>query len=198
MANSRDEERTHQSAEETVRRTGERAVEQTSRFGKVAAETGEEVVKAGANLLQQNAETLQNVWRFSLDVPSIIMGQSADQVGRTLGVSGSDAQRAAEHSARNAEMILYSTTAVSKVTTEMSRECIEFCRHQIESNMSRMNDLWRCRTPQDVVAVQSDLVRDGMNAFLESSRRLADMSVKMVDDTTKQINQTVERMRRAA
>jgi phasin family protein len=64
--------------------------------------------------------------------------------------------------------------------------------------MVMMRDLWLCRTPQDAVAVHSDLVRDSMGAFLESSRRLADMSVKMVDDTTKQINQTVERMRRAA
>jgi hypothetical protein len=190
-------DRNHQSAED-VRRSGERAVEQTSRFGRVAAETGEDVARASANLLQQNAETLQTLWRFGLDVPSVVMGRSADQIGRTLGVSGNDAQRAAEHSAHNAEMILHSTTAMSKIVTAMSSEYVEFWRHQIETSMGRMSDLWRCRTPQDVVAVQTDLVRDSMGAFLKSSRRLADMSVKMVDDTTKQNNQTVERMKGAA
>jgi phasin family protein len=64
--------------------------------------------------------------------------------------------------------------------------------------MGRMNDLWRCRTPQDFVAVQSDLVRDNMSTLLESSRRLADMQGKMVDDAKTQINQTIEQMRGAA
>jgi hypothetical protein len=198
MANPRQEDRANQTVEETVRLTSEKTADQANRFGRVVAETGEEAVRASANLLQQNAETLQNVWRFSLDIPSVVMGRSADQIGRTLGVSGNDAERAVEHSARNAEMILYSSAAMSKVMTGMTREYTELWRNQIENNMGRMSDLWRCRTPQDVVAVHSDLVRDSMGALLESSRRLADMSVKMVDDTTKQINQTVERMRRAA
>jgi hypothetical protein len=198
MANPREENRNHQSAEDAAKRTGERVVDQTTRFGRVAAETGEDMVRASANLLQQNAETLQNFWRFGLDVPSGVMGRAADQIGQTLGVSGDDAQRAAEHSAGNAEMILHSTTAVSKMMAEMSREHFDFWRHQIENSMGRMNDLWRCRTPQDLIAVHSDLVRESMGAFLESSRRVADMSVKMVDDTRKQINQTAERRNRAA
>lgn len=198
MANPREEHRDHQSAEEAAKRTGEGVVDQTSRFGRVAAETGEDVVRASADLLQQNAETLQNFWRFGLDVPSVMMGRSADQIGQTLGVSGDDAQRAAEHSAGNAEMILHSTTAVSKMMAEVSREHFDFWRHQIENSMGRMNELWRCRTPQDLLAVHSDLVRESMGAFLESSRRVADMSVKMVDDTRKQINQTAERRNRAA
>jgi phasin family protein len=191
MASSRHENR------ETISRISERTADQTSRFGRVAAETGEEAVRASANLLQQNAETLQNAWRFSLDLPSLVIGRSADQIGRTLGLSGNEA-RAAEHSARNAEMILHSTTAMSKVMTEMSREYFETLRQQIQNNMGRMNDLWRCRTPQDFVAVQSDLVRDNMSTLLESSRRLADMQGKMVDDAKTQINQTIEQMRGAA
>jgi hypothetical protein len=156
------------------------------------------VGRASANLLQQNAATLQNAWRFGLDTATAIMGRSADQFGRTLGLSGNEAQQAAERSARNAEMILYSTTAASKVMSGMSREYFEFVRHQIENSMDRMNDLWRCRTPQDVAAVQSDLVRDSVGSFLESGRRMADMSAKLAEDTTKQMTQTMERMKRAA
>jgi phasin family protein len=191
MASSRHENR------ETISRISERTADETSRFGRVAAETGEEAVRASANLLQQNAETLQNAWRLSLDLPSLLVDRSADQIGRTLGLSGNEA-RAAEHSARNAEMILHSTTALSKVMTEMSREYFETLRQQIQNNMGRMNDLWRCRTPQDFVAVQSDLVRDNINTLLESSRRLADMQARMVDDAKKQINKTIEQTRDAA
>ncbi len=198
MANPRHEDRSTQNAEDTVRRASERAAEQTSRIGRAATEAGEEVGRASANLLQQNAATLQNAWRFGLDTATAIMGRSADQFGRTLGLSGNEAQQAAERSARNAEMILYSTTAASKVMSGMSREYFEFVRHQIENSMDRMNDLWRCRTPQDVAAVQSDLVRDSVGSFLESGRRMADMSAKLAEDATKQMTQTMERMQRAA
>jgi hypothetical protein len=198
MAHQRQEDRPTQSAEDTARRASERTAEQTSRIGRTAAEAGEGMVRASANLLQQNAEALQNTWRFGLDMTTAVMGRSVDNLGRTLGLSGAEAEQAADRSARNAETILYSTTAVSKVWSGMSREYFEFVRHQVENSMDRMNDLWRCRTPQDVAAVQSDLVRDSMGGILESSRRVADMSLKAADDTAKHMTETMERVRRAA
>jgi hypothetical protein len=64
--------------------------------------------------------------------------------------------------------------------------------------MDRMNELIRCRTPQDVAVVQSDLVRDAINSALQSSRRLADVSLKVADDAGKHISQSIERMERVA
>ncbi len=59
-----------------------------------------------------------------------------------------------------------------------------------------MNKLLTCRTPQDFAAAQSDIVRETVETALESSRRIADMSLKMADETGKQIKQTTEQMRR--
>jgi hypothetical protein len=64
--------------------------------------------------------------------------------------------------------------------------------------MDRMNELIRCRTPQDVAVVQSDLVRDTINNALQSSRRMADVSLKVADDAGKHISQSIERMERVA
>ena len=61
-----------------------------------------------------------------------------------------------------------------------------------------MNELWSCRTPQDFAAVQSDMVRETVETALESSRRIADMSLKMADDAGKQIKQSMEDIRRTA
>ena len=68
----------------------------------------------------------------------------------------------------------------------------------IENSIDGMNELWRCRTPQDVAAVQSDLVRETVGGVLESSRRVADMSLKLADDTAKRMTENLERIRRAA
>ncbi|MBW5440706.1 phasin family protein [Bradyrhizobium canariense] len=198
MANARPEEKPTQNAEETIRRAGERSTEQTRRIGLAAAEAGEEVAQASSHLLQQNAEMLKNTWRLGVDMATALLGRSTDQLGRTLGVTGDEAQRATERSARNAEAIMYSATAVAKGVNGVSREYFDFVRQQMERSMDRMNELWRCRTPHDFAAVHTDLVRDTISSALDSSRRIADMSLKVADDAGNHISQTVERMKRAA
>ncbi|WP_407154981.1 phasin family protein [Bradyrhizobium sp. STM 3557] len=202
MANPRQEERSTQNVGDAARQTGERtaeqashiaqsAAEQTARIGQATAQAGEEVARVGATLLKQNAETLQNTWRFGLDMTNAMMGRSTEQISRTLGLTGQEAQQAAERSARNAQSILYSATAATKVMTGMSQEYFVLVRHQIEHGMERMNELWNCRTPQDLAAVQTDLLRDAVGSVLESSRRMADMSVKLAEDATKRMEETV-------
>jgi hypothetical protein len=209
MANPRQEEKSTQGIEDAARRATERTAEQTSRIGQsvaeqttrvgqVAAEAGQEVARASANLFQQNAETLQNAWRFGLDMATTVMGRSTEQFGRTLGLSGEGAQQATERSARNAQTIVYASTAAANVMGGMSREYFQLVRHQVEQNMDRMNELWNCRTPQDVAAVQSDMLREAVGSVLESSHRIADMSLKLADDAGKQINQKLGEIRRAA
>jgi hypothetical protein len=203
MANPRDDKST-QNIEDTAHQTaeqmssiGQAGAEQTTRMGQVAAAAGDEVARAGAQLLQQNAETVQNAWRFGLDMATKVMGRSTEELGRTLGFSGNQAQQAqqaTERSARNTETILYTSTAATRLMSGMSQEYFELVRHQLEKSMERMNELWRCRTPQDIAAVQSDLLRETVGSILQSSRKVADMSVKVADDATKHM----ERVRPAA
>ena len=182
-----------QAAAEQTARIGQAAAEQTTRVGQAAAEAGEEVSRVGADLLRQNAETLQNALRLGLEMATAVMGRSTDQLSRTLGLSGTEAQPATERSARNAATILHSSTAVAKGMSGMSQEYFAFVRHQIESTMNSMNELWGCRTPQDVAAVQSDFVRETVESALDSSRRMANMSLKAADDAAKHMAQNIER-----
>jgi hypothetical protein len=152
------------------------------------------VVRAGADLLQKNAQTLQNALRFGLDTTTAVMGRSNEQLSRTLGLSGNEVQQATERSARNAATVLHSTAAVAKVMSEMSGDYFTFVRHQMETTLDRMNRLWGCRTPQDVAAVQSDLMRETVEGAVESARRIADMSLKAADAA----KQTVQNLERSA
>jgi hypothetical protein len=63
--------------------------------------------------------------------------------------------------------------------------------------MNRMNELWRCRTPQEVAAVQTEFLRESMENVLQSGRRMADMSLRAVDDAGRQITQATEQRRAA-
>ena len=105
MTNQRHEDKSTESIEDTARRASHRAADQTSRIGQAAAEhttqirhvateARDEIARASAHMLQQNAETLQNAWRFGLDMATAVVGRSTDELGRTLGFSGNEAQQA--------------------------------------------------------------------------------------------------------
>ena len=135
------------------------------------------------------------------DTVTAIMIAKATRIAidTAIGTKGEQqATEATERSARNAQTLLYTGTAAARVMGEMSQEYFQMVRHQVEKNMDHMNELWACRTPQDFAAVQSDMVRETVETALESSRRIADMSLKMVDDTGKQIKQGMEEIRRTA
>jgi phasin family protein len=193
MADTRHDNKSSQKPEESSRQTAEQAAEQTRRIGLAAAKAGEDVSRVSADLLHQNAETLQNTWRFGMETVTDAVNRSTDQLGRTFGWTGEEAQQATERSVRNAQSVMESATAISKGVNEISREYLQFARRQMEKNIERMNELWRCRTPHDFAAVQSDLIRDAMTGVLESGRRVADMSLKLADDAGKRIASNVQR-----
>ena len=193
MADTRHENKFNQKPEELTRQTGEQAAEQTRRIGMAAAKASEEVSRASADLLNQNAEMLQNTWRFGLEAVTEAMNRSTDHLGRTFGWTGDEAQQATEKSVRNTQSVMESASTVSKGLNEISREYFQFAQRQMEKNMERMNDLWRCRTPHEFAAVQSELIRDTMTGVLESGRRVADMSLKVAEDAGKRIASNVQR-----
>jgi phasin family protein len=212
MANPHQEEKSKQSIEDTTRRAGEKAADQTARVGQAAAdqtaragqaaaEAGEEVARESANLFKQNVETFHNTWRSGLETATSVMGRSTEQIGRTFGVSGEAAQKATEateRSARNAQTVLYTSTAAARVMGDVSQEYFQMVRQQLERNMDHMQELWTCRNPQEFAAVQSDMVRESVETALECGRRVADMSLKMADETGRQIKQNMEEIRRTA
>jgi len=194
MASSRQEDKsTHAARNNNVREISESTAEQTRRMGEAAADASQNAVRLGADLIQQNAELLQNALRFGPDIATAMMGRSTDQFSRALGLSSNDVQQATERSTRSATTILHSTNVVAKSMSGISQEYLAFVRHQIETGMDRMNELWRCRTPQDVAAVQGEFLRETVESALQSGRRMADMSLKVVDDAGKQIAQSTER-----
>ena len=193
MADTRHENKFNQRTEEVSRQAGEQAAEQTQRIGAAAAKAGEEVSRVSAELLNQNAEMVQNTWRFGMETVTEAMNRSNEHFGRTFGWAGDEAQQATERSVRNTQSVMESATAVSKGLNDISREYLQFVRRQMERNMDRMNELWRCRTPHEFAAVQSDLIRETMSGVLESGRRVADISLKVADEAGKRIASNVQR-----
>lgn len=196
MANTRPDEKITQASQETA----QKVADVTARTARAAADAGERTARAGAEVLQRNAETVQQAWQTGSDMATRLTERSADQVARAFGISGEEAQQAAQMSTRNIAAIVQSSTVIAEGVQSISRECLEFARHRMESNISRLESLMRARTPQDLAVIQSDAVREGLEEFLQSTRRIAELSVHMADEAVRKMTDSVslERPSRAA
>ena len=68
--------------------------------------------------------------------------------------------------------------------------------------MDGLEQLVQCRSVQDLLAVQIELVRDNWQQMIENSRRLAERSVEVANEAAQKIGtetkRSADRSRRAA
>ena len=154
--------------------------------------------RVSADTLQRNAETAKQAWQSASDMATKLTECSADQLARVFGLSGDEAQQAAQQSSRNFGAIMQSSVVLSQGAQNISREWFDFARKRMEENLNLLEALTRCRTPQDIAAVQSSVVRDNLEGLLQSTRRIADISVRVADEAVRKIADGADRDRRAA
>jgi hypothetical protein len=194
-ANTREDK----NAGQAVRETGRRISNDTHQFAQAAADVGGDAVRTGTELLRRNSEMMQQFWEAARKMASQLSDPSVNPVFRAaFGTSDEEAQKAAHQSVRNVEAVLGSSTVVAHELQNMSREWLEFAQSRLQQTLSCMDSLGRCRTPQDAAAVQSELMRDTLEHFLQSARRTAEMSARMADTASRKITENLKRDRQAA
>src|SRR6266511_693175 len=181
MANPRHKRATSQAAQEN-----RRGADTIGQAAQAAAALGEQAARAGADLFESTAGAVEQLWRSGLDIASHFAEQSSSQMARSMGLSDEKAQEAAERSSRNIDAIVHSSRAYANVFQGISREMSSLCRERMDRNLEKMNDMMRSRTPQELIAAQSDLFRE---KFLQSSKRVAEASVRVADQSTPQLTE---------
>jgi hypothetical protein len=123
--------------------------------------------------------------------------RSSSQIARSMGLTDEKAHQATEQSSRNIDAIVHSSRAYADALQSISRELSSFCRERLDRNMEKMNALMCSRTLQELIAAQSDLLRDNLEGILQSSRRVAEASVGVTDETTRRLTEVTGKQRRA-
>jgi len=176
-------------ATDATKQTARKTAEETSRAARTAAEAGAGVARAGADMFQRNTETARQSWESGTQMVSELVEQSMQQFarnfGRTFGIAGDNAQQATEQSARNAESIAQSGTIIAAGMQGVSRELCDFARKRMEQNVKMADAVMDCRTPQEFMAAQSNFVRDNLQDFVQSMRRIAEVSMQTADEATR-------------
>jgi phasin family protein len=124
--------------------------------------------------------------------------RSAQQCGRSLGLTGDDAERTAQSYSDNLSAILQSSAMLADMTQGITREWLTFGRNRLEENFERFDQLLHSRTPQNFIALQSAIMKSNLEEFLGSARRVAEKSMRTTDDLAKRFDDAADQSRRAA
>ena len=167
---------------------GRNAADEATRAGRImteeATKAGEQAVRASTDAARHSAETVQDAMRTGLNTATQTFQQATEQFTRAFGFAQPQSQELIRQSSQNLEAVTQATAVLAQGAQEISREWLGSAQERLEKNIDGLNALARCRSVQDCVAVQSELVRDNLQQVIDTNRRLSEVSVRVAQDAT--------------
>jgi hypothetical protein len=153
------------------------------------AEQASRAARAGlrnvTDLQAQAAETGKKLLEDGIETASKQAREASDRLARTLGFSGEDSERLARQSKQNMEAVTRCGTVLTQALQDASRNWFELAQRQWQRNLDGLNKLARSQSLQEFTAVQSELVREGLQNVVQDSRAIAETSLRAVDEASK-------------
>src|SRR5215204_3130445 len=166
-----------------------------------AARVGEQTARAGADAFRRGTETARDNLQQGLNTATETFQRINDQFTQALGFNGPQAEELARRSSQNIQAVSQASSVLMKGAQEVSHEVFGLVQDRVTKNIDGLSRLAGCRSVQDFVAVQSDLVRDGLQQVIDTNKRVAEVSVRIADEAARSIQQaqgTANQPRRAA
>jgi phasin family protein len=167
-----------------------------------AAKVGEQAARAGADMARRGAETARDAMQSGVEMATQGFQRMTDQVTRSFGLAGPQTEELARRSSENVQAVSQAGQILARGAQNVSREWFGLVQEGWRRNMDAMNRLARCQSVQDFVAIQSELMRDGLRQAIETNKRVAELSVRIAEEAAgvieAQTNANADRPRRAA
>ena len=168
--------------EKDMAEAGHETTRRAAQTARTMSDAAERTARTGADVFHRNSEQVRQTFEMGSGAAARMAELAFGQFARAFGVvTGNGAQQATQQSARNVETILHSSALIADGVQTISREWLTFVQNRAERNMERFEALTHCRSVQDCIAAQTDLVRDSIEDLLQTTRRVAEVSTRMVD-----------------
>jgi phasin family protein len=154
-----------------------------------AARVSEQTARAGADVFHRSTETARDNLQSGLNTATQTFQRVTDQFTKVLGFNGPQAEELAHRSSQNLQAVSQASSVLARGFQEVSHEVLGLVQDRMTKNIDGLSRLAGCRSVQDFVAVQSDLVRDGLQQVIDTNKRVAEVSVRIADEAARSIQQ---------
>lgn len=166
---------------DAVKASMNKANEQSTQF----ADAARDGMSRMANLNEKAADSAKQIVQKNIDAASQQAREAADRLSRTLGFTGQDSERLARQSKQNIEAVTRCGTVLAQAYQDASRTWFELGQKQWQRNLDGLNKLTRATSVQEFTAIQSELVREGLQHMVQDSKAIADGSVRAAEEASK-------------
>jgi len=166
---------------DTAKATINKTTEQSTQFVDAAREGVNRMVDLG----EQATENTKQVVQRSVETASQQAREATERFTKTLGFSGEDSERLARQSKQNLEAVTRCGTVLTQAFQDTSRNWFGLAQKQWQRNLDGMNKLVRAKSLQEFTAIQSELVREGLQNMVQDSKAITETSTRAVEEASK-------------
>ena len=160
-------------------------IDRTAEQGKQFADAARDGVNKLVDLREQATETTKRVMQKGVETASDHAREAADRFTRTLGFSGDNSEHLALRSKQNMEAVARCGTVLTQAFQDVSRSWFGLAQKQFQHNLDGMNKLVRAKSLQEFTAIQSELVREGLQNMVQDSKAITETSTRAVEEASK-------------
>jgi phasin family protein len=142
-------------------------VENAARAKDEATRAGDQAIHAGTEMFERSAETVQDAFQSS-------------------------AKEATERTLHSIEAVVQSSAILTEMMQRMYEEGQDIARARIERGFDCMRAMMQARTPQEIIALQSEMLRDNIETFLGFARKAGEHSTRFAEEAKRQFGTLAE------
>lgn len=166
---------------ETTKANIDKSAEQGAQFADASREGANKIV----DLTERAAENTKQIVQRGVETTSNQARETADRINRTLGYTGEGSERLAQQSKQNMEAVVRCGTVLTQAFQDTSRIWLDLSQKQWQRNLDGLNKLARAKSVQEFSAIQSELVRDGLQSMVQDGKAIADTSARAIEEASK-------------
>ena len=171
---------------ETVRKVVEATSRDVTRKNAEAAE--QNLQKAAEDLrgtMGRSAETAGDV----ADATRQMSGRAVEQLGQMSAMQDKASKDLAGRTQQNLGVMMQTGIKLADGYQSIMREWADYTRNAMQCNIDGMNSIMRARTPQDLMAAQSELLNAEVQVMLNSGVKISEATLRVARDAAQSIGE---------
>ena len=139
----------------------------------------------GMSDLRGAAEQSKRLMQGGIEAATRHARDVSERLSSTLGFSGEDAERLAGQAKQKMEAVSRCNTVMTHAYQDTTQHVVKMAQSQWQRSLDGMNKLAQAKSLHEFSAIQSDLIREGVEQMVQDSRSIAETSLKAMDEAGK-------------